>query len=111
MTITTAHRILRLTVPALFTGAHIASFTERKIIEKNLSDMLRQNIIRSSSSPWSSPVVLVQKKDCSVCFCVDYCAINKITRRDVYPLPRIDDALDSLHGAEYFSSLDLRSGY
>lgn len=87
------------------------SSAERKIIEDNVADMLKRDIIRPSSSSWSSPVVLVRKKDGSVRFCVDYRALNKITRKDVYPMPRIDDALDTLQGAEYFSSLDLRSGY
>lgn len=82
--------------------------SERRIIDQEVSEMLREGIIRQSSSPWSSPVVLVKKKDGSIRFCVDYRRLNKITRKDVYPLPRIDDTLDTLQGTEYFSSPDIR---
>lgn len=85
--------------------------TERRTIEDHVTDMLQRGVIRPSKSPWASPVVLVKKKDGSIRFCVDYRRLNTITRKDVYPLPRIDDALDCLQGAEFFSSLDLRSGY
>ncbi|GBO40023.1 Transposon Ty3-G Gag-Pol polyprotein [Araneus ventricosus] len=73
--------------------------------------MLRKEIIQPSKSPWSSPVVLVKKKDGNWHFWVDYRRLNKITKRDVYPLSRIDDRLDCLSKAGYFSSMDLYTGY
>ena len=76
-----------------------------------VEDMLTQNVIQLSHSPWASPVVLVKKKDGSMRFCVDYRCLNSVTKRDVHPLPRIDDTLDVLSGARYFTTLDLASGY
>ena len=80
-------------------------------VQELLEDMLAKNIISPSKSPWASPVVLVRKKDGSVRFCVDYRKINEVTRKDAYPLPRVDDTLDTLSGSVWFSTLDLRSGY
>ena len=70
-----------------------------------------QGVIQSSSSPWAFPVVLVQKKDGSIRFCVDYRKLNQITQKDTYPLPRIDMILYALNGSQWFSTLDLISGY
>eukprot|EP00795_Rhopilema_esculentum_P010373 gene10373-19075_t len=87
------------------------SQNQRDEIESHISKMLEQNIISVSSSPWSSPVVLVKKKDGTTRFCIDYRKLNAVTRKDSFPLPRIDDALDSLAGSIYFTTLDLQSGY
>ena len=73
--------------------------------------MLAHNVIQPSRSPWASPIVIVRKKDGSARFCVDYRKLNAITRKDAYPLPRIDDTLDTLSGSQWFSTLDLLSGY
>ena len=73
--------------------------------------MLEADAIRPSESPYSSNVVLVRKKDGSLRFCVDFRKLNARTIRDAYSLPRINDTIDTLIGAKYFSKLDLRSGY
>jgi len=73
--------------------------------------MLQQNVIRPSTSTWSSPLVIVPKKDGSARFCVDYHRLNSVTERDAYPLPCIDDCLDALGCAKLYTTLDLASGY
>eukprot|EP00731_Ephydatia_muelleri_P036068 Em0198g2a len=80
-------------------------------VNKLLHEMQENDIIHPSSSPWASPIVLVQKKDGSVRFCIDYRKLNAVTTKDAYPLPRIDDTLDTLCGSKWFSTLDLLSGY
>ena len=76
-----------------------------------IADMLSKGIIEPSTSACSSPVVLVKKRDGSTRFCIDFRKVNAVTIKDARPLPRIDDTLDSLGDASYFSTLDLASGF
>ena len=81
-------------------------------INNQVNNMLEQGIIRKSSSPWASPVILVAKPDGSQRMCIDLRKVNAVTKKDSYPLPRIDDTLDALGGkTRYLSTLDLMSGY
>ncbi|HEY1645698.1 MAG TPA: reverse transcriptase family protein, partial [Candidatus Saccharimonadales bacterium] len=80
-------------------------------IQEMVQDMKADSVIEESSSPWSSPVLLVKKKDGSMRFCIDFRRVNAVTKKDVYPMLRIDATLDALGKARFLSSLDMQSGY
>lgn len=105
------HTINTRDVSQLLSRPYRVSSSVPNIIQKQVAIMPVKNIIQSSSSPWSSPVVLVRKRYVTRRFCFDYRRHNKIAGKDVYPIPRIDDTLDCIHGSRYISSMDLQSGY
>ncbi|UYV79051.1 K02A2.6-like [Cordylochernes scorpioides] len=107
----TKHKITTGDARPLKRRPYRVSPSERKIIQEEVDRMMEIGVVQPSESPWASPVVLVRKIDGSVRFCVDYRGLNKVTKKDVYPLPRVDDALDCLKGAKIYSTLDLKSGY
>nr|ABA92247.2 retrotransposon protein, putative, Ty3-gypsy subclass [Oryza sativa Japonica Group] len=80
-------------------------------VKRQVDDLLQKGYIRPSSSPWGAPVIFVEKKDHTQRMCVDYRALNDVTTKNKYPLPRIDDLFDQLKGVTVFSKIDLRSGY
>ncbi|KAL0533871.1 hypothetical protein IC582_028142 [Cucumis melo] len=84
---------------------------ELKELKVQLQELLDKGFIRPSVSPWGAPVLFVKKKDGSMRLCIDYRKLNKVTVKNRYPLPRIDDLFDQLQGATVFSKIDLRSGY
>ncbi|VDI00395.1 Hypothetical predicted protein [Mytilus galloprovincialis] len=84
---------------------------QKQVIETEIDKMLKNDVIEPSNSAWSSPVLLVTKKDNSVRFCVDFRALNSLSKKDAYPLPRIDSSLDALGGNKWFCTIDLTSGY
>ena len=110
------HKIDTGDSPPLAQGPRRTSPDQAKIIQEKISSMLKAGIISPSRSPWSSPVLLVPKpnkpdgtKDWR--FCIDFRRLNKVTKNEIYSLPRIDDCIDSLAGKSYFSTLDAASGY
>uniref|UniRef100_A0A2N9J728 Reverse transcriptase domain-containing protein n=1 Tax=Fagus sylvatica TaxID=28930 RepID=A0A2N9J728_FAGSY len=84
---------------------------ELKELKEQLQELLDKGFIRPSVSPWGAPVLFVKKKDGSMRLCIDYREINRVTMRNKYPLPRIDDLFDQLQEAQIFSKIDLRLGY
>lgn len=87
------------------------SFYEREIVSKTINELLSENVIRPSNSPYASTVVLVKKKDGKVRMCVDYRGLNKMTIRDNFPLPLIEDCLEYLEGKSVFTTIDLKNGF
>lgn len=85
--------------------------SEYEAVKTHINQLLESQVIRESCSPYASPIVLVRKKDGSLRLCVDYRLLNSKTRKDAFPLPRIEESLDALSGARWFSTLDLASGY
>ncbi|GJW80017.1 putative reverse transcriptase domain-containing protein [Tanacetum coccineum] len=85
--------------------------SEMKELSEQLKELSDKGFIRPSSSPWGAPVLFVKKKDGSFRMCIDYRELNKLTVKNRYPLPRIDDLFDQLQGSSVYSNIDLRSGY
>jgi len=105
------HRINTGQTPPIRQPPRRLPLAKREEAEMAVQEMQKHGVIEPASSPWSSPVVLVKKKDGSTRFCVDYRKLNAVTYKDSYPLPRVDDTLEALAGAKWFSTLDLKSGY
>nr|GFB84919.1 putative reverse transcriptase domain-containing protein [Tanacetum cinerariifolium] len=82
-----------------------------KDLSEQLKELSDKGFIRPSSSPWGAPVLFVKRKDGSFRMCIDYCKLNKLTVKNRYPLPRIDDLFNQLQGSSVYSKIDLRSGY
>lgn len=85
--------------------------SDYEMVKSHINQLLESQVIRESCSPYASPIVLVRKKDSTLRLCVDYRQLNSKTRKDAFPLPRIEESLDALTGASWFSTLDLASGY
>ena len=80
-------------------------------IKEFLDDAIKKGIIQESESPWSAPIVLAMKADGTTRVCVDYRGLNSVTKKDAYPIPRMDESFTRFHGARYYSTLDMLSGY
>ena len=87
------------------------AFHLRQEANRQVDVLLKNGVVEPSTSPWSSPVLMVPKKDGSYRFCVDFRSLNSITQRAEYPCPRVDECLESMSGACIFTTLDLAAGY
>ena len=110
-TVTQHNIIIRPGTCPIKQAPYRAPIEKRMEIDRQVTNLLQRGLIEPSNSPWASPALLVDKKDGTQRFCIDYRKLNAATVKDGFPIPRIDDTLDALNGAEYFSTLDLASGY
>ena len=97
--------------PPIYSKQYSASHSEQLIKAQETQKLLERGQIEESNSPWSSPVVLVKKKDKTMRFCIDYRRLNNVTIKDAFPLPRIDEIFDQLTDATYYTKFDFKSGY
>ena len=102
-----SHKITTQDVRPIHQHPYPSAFKQRELLQQQVEEMLEDGVIEPSNSTWSSPVILVRKKDGSYRFCADYRKLNLVTVKDFYPLPRIDDTLSRLEKTRYFSSMDL----
>ena len=90
---------------------HRMTPVELHILKVQIQGLLDNGFIRPSTSPWGASVLFAKKKDKTLRLCIDYRQLNKVTIKNWYPLPRIDDLFDQLRGARVYSKIDLRTGY
>jgi hypothetical protein len=95
----------------IFKRTYRVSGPELVELKKQIDELPEKGYIRPSTSPWAAPVLFVEKKDGTKRMCIDYRALNEVTIKNKYPLPKIQDLFDQLRGASVFSKIDLRSGY
>ena len=98
--------------PPISSPAYRVPYAARQIIDDHVQKLLRQGVVEQSHSPWSSPVILVKKSSSNEFrFCVDFRKINNVIKKDLYPIPRIDDTLENLQGASIFTTLDMKNSF
>ncbi|CAF3127116.1 unnamed protein product [Rotaria sp. Silwood2] len=109
---TTVHHAIETgTHSPIYTSPYRVSYKDEQIQREEIDKLLKQGIIEESTSPWSSPIVLVRKKDGSVRFCIDFRKLNNITTKNAFRMPRIDYIFDHLSPAEHYTTIDFKSGY
>ena len=106
------HRIdLKPNSKPVYQAPYRAGPKQRELEREQIETMLKADVIEASSSEWAAPIVFAPKKDGSLRFCIDYRKLNEVTLLDSYPIPRMDECIDSLGDAQYFSTLDANWGY
>ena len=106
-----SHNIETVDHPPIRQRPYRIPHSQLDMVDRHIENMLEKGVIQESNSPWSQSLVIVTKKDGSPRFCVDFRKLNSITKIQIFPMPRVDEVLDTLGDACYFTTLDLASGY